>query len=660
MESRPPQDPPRRPAGGRKPNGSGVSPTPPWLWLLLVALFAFIFWQFAPKNEVAVRYSPWFLDQVKAANVKSLTIQGIEAHGELRQEVEYKAPSSTVVQKVKKFSFYFPSEQSVQPIVDELTKASADPKGEPVQIDPLPPNTANSLIWITLLLPTFVILGLIYFMFRRARDQFDGGILGSFVKSPAKRHDKSKQRTTFDEVAGLENAKSELQEIVEFLKSPEKFQRLGGRIPKGVLLIGPPGSGKTLLARAVAGEAGVPFFSISGSEFIQMFVGVGASRVRDMFKTAKENSPCILFIDEIDAVGRVRGAGLGGGHDEREQTLNQILTEMDGFSPNESVIVLAATNRPDVLDPALLRPGRFDRHVTVDRPTRKGRLEILKVHSRNIPLDPDVDLDSIARGTVGMSGADLANLVNEAALLATREDKDKVDMRDFDAARDKIIMGAKREEIITEKEKRLTAYHEVGHALVAWLIPDADTVHKVTIIPRGRSLGMTQYLPTEERLSYYESDIRAMLAVGLGGRAAERLVFDVLSAGVADDLKKATRLARLMVTQFGMSERVGPVFFRESEEHPFLGREMGEPRDHSEHTAQIIDEEISRILREADDRAYHLLEEHREDLERLTEALIEREVLTVAEIEELIGKRAGAAAAVVSGDQVAASIDNPI
>jgi cell division protease FtsH len=659
MESRPPQESPRRPAGGRKPNGAGGSPTPPWLWLLLIAGFGLIFWQFQPKNEASVSYSPWFLDQVEEGNIKTLSIQGLELRGELREKVLYTPPSATVPQQVSRFITYFPSESAIDPIIARLREHKLKAGQEPTRVDPSPPQAANTFLWITFLLPTFVILGLIYFMMRRARDQFDGGILGSFVKSPAKRHDKSKQRTTFDEVAGLENAKSELQEIVEFLKNPEKFQRLGGRIPKGVLLVGPPGSGKTLLARAVAGEAGVPFYSISGSEFIQMFVGVGASRVRDMFKTAKENSPCILFIDEIDAVGRVRGAGLGGGHDEREQTLNQILTEMDGFSPNESVIVLAATNRPDVLDPALLRPGRFDRHVTVDRPTRKGRLDILKVHTRNIPLDSDVDLDSIARGTVGMSGADLANLVNEAALLATRENKDKVDMRDFDAARDKIIMGAKREDIITEKEKRLTAYHEVGHALVAWLIPEADPVHKVTIIPRGRALGMTQYLPTEDRMSYYETDIRAMLAVGLGGRAAERLVFDVLSAGVADDLKRATRLARLMVTQFGMSERVGPVFFRESEEHPFLGREMGEPRDHSEHTAQIIDEEVARIIREADDRAYHLLEEHRDELERVTEALIEREVLTVAEIEEMIGKRAGSPVE-AAGDQVAASIDNPV
>ncbi len=561
---------------------------------------------------------------------------------------------------ITKFYTYFPSEQAIDRVTTELRRKPRSADVEPPRIETNPPQAANSLVWITLLLPTFVIVGLIYFMMRRARDQFDGGILGSFVKSPAKRHDKSKQRTTFDEVAGLENAKSELQEIVEFLKSPEKFQRLGGRIPKGVLLIGPPGSGKTLLARAVAGEAGVPFYSISGSEFIQMFVGVGASRVRDMFKTAKENSPCILFIDEIDAVGRVRGAGLGGGHDEREQTLNQILTEMDGFSPNESVIVLAATNRPDVLDPALLRPGRFDRHVTVDRPTKKGRLEILKVHTRNIPLDSDVDLDNIARGTVGMSGADLANLVNEAALLATRENKDKVDMRDFDAARDKVIMGAKREEIITEKDKRLTAYHESGHALVAWLTPAADPVHKVTIIPRGRALGVTQFLPEEDRVGINESEVQADLTVALGGRAAERLVFNDLTAGAAGDLKHATRLARMMVTQWGMSERVGPVFFRASEEHPFLGREMSEPRDHSEHTAQVIDEEVARILREADERAYRLLDEHRDELERMTEALIEREVLTVAEIEELIGKRAGSARVETSGDEVAASIDNPV
>jgi cell division protease FtsH len=641
MENRPPQqDTPRRPPPGtRRTNGSGGSPTPPWLWLLLIGGFAIIFWQFMPKPETPVDYNPWFLDQVDSDNIKKLSIQGPEVRGELRKEQQYQSSTSTSSVPVRRFITYFPSEESIQPVIKQLRDGNGKKTTDPVRIETNPANQASGLVWLMLLLPTFLILGIFYLMMRRARDQFDGGILGSFVKSPAKRHDKSKQRTTFEEVAGLENAKNELQEIVEFLKNPEKFQRLGGRIPKGVLLVGPPGTGKTLLGRAVAGEAGVPFYSISGSEFIQMFVGVGASRVRDMFKTAKENSPCILFIDEIDAVGRIRGAGLGGGHDEREQTLNQILTEMDGFSPSESVIVLAATNRPDVLDPALLRPGRFDRHVTVDLPTKKGRLEILKVHTRNVPLAPDVDLDRIARSTVGMSGADLANLVNEAALLATREDKEAVDALDMDAALDKVILGAKREEVITEKDKRATAYHEVGHALVGWLTPRSDPVHKVTIIPRGRALGVTQFMPEEDRISHNESQIRARLFTLMGGRAAERLIYDDLSTGAAMDLEQATRLGRRMVTQWGMSNKVGPVSFRTTAEHPFLGREMSEPRDHSEHMQQIIDEEVARILREADDHAYRLLEEHRDELERLTEALVEREVLTEAEITELIGKR---------------------
>ncbi|HEU5117733.1 MAG TPA: ATP-dependent zinc metalloprotease FtsH, partial [Isosphaeraceae bacterium] len=455
--------------------------------MLIAAAVLFMFLMNADKGQVSYN---WLLKQIKEDNVKSISIQGLDVSGELRKETKYYPSGSGTGEALTTFKSVVPTEAELDKIVKTLTSYEDEKSNrQPVRVDTRSPQGANSLLWLTFLLPTFLFLGLIYVMMRRARDQFDGGILGSFVKSPAKRHDKSKQRTTFEEVAGLENAKSELQEIVEFLKNPDKFQRLGGRIPKGVLLNGPPGTGKTLLARAVAGEAGVPFFSISGSEFIQMFVGVGASRVRDMFKTAKENSPCILFIDEIDAVGRVRGAGLGGGHDEREQTLNQILTEMDGFTPSETVIVLAATNRPDVLDPALLRPGRFDRHVTVDLPTKKGRLEILKVHTRKIPLDPNVDLEGIARGTVGMSGADLANLVNESALLATREDKDRVTMEDFDAARDKVLMGAKREEFITEKDKRATAYHEVGHALVGWLTPYTDPVHKVTIIPRGRSLG---------------------------------------------------------------------------------------------------------------------------------------------------------------------------
>jgi cell division protease FtsH len=401
--------------------------------------------------------------------------------------------------------------------------------------------------------------------------------------------------------------------------------------------MGPPGTGKTLLARAVAGEAGVPFFSISGSEFIQMFVGVGASRVRDMFKTAKESSPCILFIDEIDAVGRVRGAGLGGGHDEREQTLNQILSEMDGFSQTEAVIVLAATNRPDVLDPALLRPGRFDRHITVDRPNHKGRLAIFKVHVRDVPLADDVDLDRLASGTVGLTGADIRNLVNEAALWATRKNKDKVDMSDFEYARDRVLMGPKREEVLVGKEKRMTAIHEAGHALLAWIVPGADRVHKVTIIPRGRALGVTQLVPEEDRMNISESELHGRLCFMLGGRAAEKLIYDEYSAGAENDLTQATRLARRMVTAWGMSQRLGPVAYRTSEEHPFLGKEIHEHRDFSEHSAQLIDEEVSKILHAASDRADSLLTKHRDQLEKLATALEEQEVLDELEIEQLLG-----------------------
>jgi cell division protease FtsH len=401
--------------------------------------------------------------------------------------------------------------------------------------------------------------------------------------------------------------------------------------------MGPPGTGKTLLGRAVAGEAGVPFFSISGSEFIQMFVGVGASRVRDLFTTAKENAPSILFIDEIDAVGRHRGAGLGGGHDEREQTLNQILSEMDGFTQTESVIVMAATNRPDILDPALLRPGRFDRHIIVDRPNHKGRLAIFKVHSRNVPLASDVDLDRLAAGTVGLTGADIRNLVNEAAIWATRRDQETVSKADFEYARDKLLMGAKREEVLTGKEKTMVAYHEAGHALVAWLTDKSGRVHKVSIIPRGRALGVTQLFPEEDRLQVSESELHNQLAVLLAGRAAEKLVFDELSAGAGDDLKRATQIARRMVSHWGMSERLGPVAFRLGEEHPFLGKEMAEPREFSEHTAQVIDEETVRIVREAAERAEQILRGNREKLDTLAQALEREEVLEERQIEELIG-----------------------
>jgi cell division protease FtsH len=506
---------------------------------------------------------------------------------------------------------------------------------------------------LMLLLPTALLLGLFFFIILpRFRDPLGGGFLSNYIKSPAKRYDRTKMRVTFDDVADMQNAKSELQEIVEFLKSPEKFTRLGAQVPKGVLLVGPPGTGKTLLARAVAGEAGVPFFSISGSEFIQMFVGVGASRVRDMFKTAKENSPCILFIDEIDAVGRMRGAGVGGGSDEREQTLNQILSEMDGFTPTEAVIVMAATNRPDVLDSALLRPGRFDRHITVDRPTWQGRMEILKVHTRNKPLADDVNLEQIARGMIGMTGADLRNLANEAALIATREDKSKIDRHDFERASDRVLVGPKREEVLSPDDKRRIAYHEAGHALVAHLLPEADKPLKVSIIPRGQTGGLNMIVPDEDRHHHGLDYFKARLAVLMGGRAVERLMFGQPYAGVEMDLKQATRLARYMVTHWGMSQRLGPMSFRIGEEHIFLGKEIQEPRDFSEGTAQVIDEEVQRLLAEADERAYELLNAHRPELDRLVEALLQKEELLREEIEQLLGtsETAGATTASVSPD----------
>jgi len=476
-------------------------------------------------------------------------------------------------------------------------------------------------------------------MIRRTRDSImGGGMLGGVTKSPARLYDADTQNISFAEVAGLDGVKKDLQEIVSFLEDPKKFQRLGAQVPKGVLLMGPPGTGKTLLARAVAGEAAVPFFSINGSEFIQLFVGVGAGRVRDMFKTAQDASPAILFIDEIDAVGRQRGAGLGGGHDEREQTLNQILSEMDGFSPTSAVIVLAATNRPDVLDPALLRPGRFDRHITVDRPSIKGRRELFELHSQKVPVTEKVDFDQLARATSGLTGADIRNLVNEAALWATRREQDVVGVDDFEHARDKVLMGAKREEVLTEDEKEVTAYHEAGHTVIAWLVPGCDHVHKVTIVPRGRALGVTHLVPDEDRHNIGQSDMLAQLAMTMGGRTAEKMRFDEYSAGAENDLKRATDLTRRMVTQWGMSERVGPVAFSNNEDEPFLGREMAhEHRTFSEKTAQIIDEEVAKILRSAADRAFQILTEHRDKLDTLADALLEREVLDAEDIQKLIG-----------------------
>jgi cell division protease FtsH len=473
---------------------------------------------------------------------------------------------------------------------------------------------------------------------RRMQGQ-GGGSRGifSFGKSKAKLITPSSTRVTFKDVAGTDEAKMELQEIIEFLKEPTKFQKLGGKIPRGVLLLGPPGTGKTLLARAVAGESGVPFFSISGADFVEMFVGVGASRVRDLFEQGKKNAPCIIFIDEIDAVGRHRGAGLGGGHDEREQTLNALLVEMDGFEQNSGVIIIAATNRPDVLDPALLRPGRFDRQVVVDRPDVKGREGILKVHTRQIPLGEDVNLEVLAKGTPGLAGAELANLVNEAALLGARKNKKKVDMIDFEEAKDKVMMGMERKSlIISEEEKKTTSYHEIGHVLVARMIPDADPVHKVTIIPRGRALGVTSYLPIDEKHTYSKEYLEAMITYALGGRAAEKLVFNHYTTGAGNDIEKATNIARKMVCEWGMSDKLGPMSYGAKEEEIFLGREIQKHRDYSEKTAIEIDEEIREIINTAFERAVKILSDNMNLLHKLSEELLEREILDAEEIDSII------------------------
>jgi cell division protease FtsH len=481
-----------------------------------------------------------------------------------------------------------------------------------------------------------ILLAAIWIFFMRQM-QAGGNRALSFGKAKARLATEKSVKITFSDVAGIEEAKAEVQEIIDFLKAPQKFQKLGGKIPKGVLLVGAPGTGKTLLARAIAGEAGVPFFSISGSDFVELFVGVGASRVRDLFEQAKKNAPCIIFIDELDAVGRHRGAGLGGGHDEREQTLNQLLVEMDGFETNQGVIILAATNRPDVLDPALLRPGRFDRQVVVPQPDVKGRLEILKVHTRTIPLDKKVNLEQIARGTPGFSGADLANLVNEAALLAARKSKSNVEMSDFEAAKDKVLMGVERKSmIISETEKNNTAYHEAGHALVAKLTPGTDPIHKVSIIPRGMALGVTQQLPIDDRYTYSKEYLMKALSILLGGRAAEEIALHHMTTGAGNDLEKATDLARKMVTEWGMSEKLGPLTFGKKDEYIFLGKEIAKHKDYSEKTAIDIDEEVKRIVFEAYSISKKILAENTYLLEALAKELLEKETLNGEEIDALI------------------------
>jgi cell division protease FtsH len=505
-----------------------------------------------------------------------------------------------------------------------------------VQIEAQPKEEGS--FWRQILImwfPLLLFIGLWLFFIRQM--QSGGGKAMSFGKSKARLLTENQHRASFDDVAGIEESKAELEEIIDFLKEPKKFTRLGGKIPKGVLLVGPPGTGKTLLARAVAGEADVPFFSISGSDFVEMFVGVGASRVRDLFAQGKKSAPCIIFIDEIDAVGRHRGAGLGGGHDEREQTLNQLLVEMDGFESNEGVIMIAATNRPDVLDPALLRPGRFDRRVVVPRPDLRGRLAILNVHTRTVPLTDTVDLSVIAKGTPGFVGADLQNLVNEAALLAARRDAQGVGMYDFEQARDKVMLGAERKSLImSDEDKRATAYHEAGHALVALLTPDADPVHKVTIIPRGMSLGVTMTMPDEDRFNLTKAQIVAQIKHAMGGRAAEKLVLDYFSTGASNDLKQATELARSMVCTYGMSDRIGPISLDEGSHDVFLGRDIMQRKDYSDKLAQQVDEEVMGLLTGLYEEALQMLRDNRAILERITESLLERETLDGKELALLV------------------------
>lgn len=566
-------------------------------------------------------------DKIKEAVVKKLD-NTFTFHGVLKQPEPLNVGSRQV--SGDKFSVLLPYTNIDDAVIktwNEKAIAFRIEKEDTSWIGPL----IGALPWILIIVFWIIIM-------RRMQGQAGGskGIF-SFGKSKAKMLTENQLRVTFKDVAGADEAKYELEEIIEFLREPSKFQRLGGKIPRGVLLLGPPGTGKTLLARAVAGEAGVPFFSISGADFVEMFVGVGASRVRDLFEKGKKNAPCIIFIDEIDAVGRHRGAGLGGGHDEREQTLNQLLVEMDGFEQNAGVIIIAATNRPDVLDPALLRPGRFDRQVVVDRPDVKGREGIFKVHIRNIPLDKSVSLEVLAKGTPGLSGADIANLVNEAALLAARKNQNIVTMADFEEAKDKVMMGMERKSlIISEKEKKTTAYHEIGHVLVAKMIPESDPVHKVTIIPRGRALGVTTYLPIDEKHTYSKEYLEAMIAYAMGGRAAEKIVFNQLTTGAGNDIERATALARKMVCEWGMSEKLGPLTFGKKEEEIFLGREISQHRDYSEDTAIVIDDEVRKIVNRGMERAMTVLNENMDILHRLSASLLEREILDSDEIDKIM------------------------
>jgi cell division protease FtsH len=582
------------------------------LILLFVVISVLVFNLFNPIAPTAMLL-PFseFMDKVEKSEVNDVTIKGTELSGNYKTGKSFK---------------------TVLPDYPDLVKELRG-RGVKVNAEQVKESAWYNflVVWAPLILMVF------WFMFIVRNMQMGGNKAMSFGKSKAKLLNENAKKVTFNEVAGMDEAKVEVQEIIEILKDPQKFQKLGGKIPKGVLLVGPPGTGKTLLARAIAGEAGVPFLSISGSDFVEMFVGVGASRVRDLFEQGKKNAPCIIFIDEIDAVGRHRGAGLGGGHDEREQTLNQLLVEMDGFESNDGVILVAATNRPDVLDPALLRPGRFDRMVVLPRPDLNGRIGVLKVHTKKIKLAPHVDIESIARGTPGLSGAELANLVNEAALLAGRLGKTQVENDDFDRAKDKILMGLERKSmLISDEEKKNTAYHEAGHTLVARLIPGTDPVHKVSIIPRGMALGVTLQLPTADRYSYDREHLFNNIAILLGGRAAEEIALQHMTTGAGNDLERATTLARKMVCEWGMSDAMGPLSYGKKEEAIFLGREIAQHRDYSEHTAVEIDKEVKRIVMDNFQRARTLIQDRVDALHGLAKALLEKETLDAADIDAIV------------------------
>lgn len=600
-----------------------------WLGILIGIFLVMAIFKTAGVKEFEITY-PQYLKLLNTREISKITIvksdiNNFTLHGELKSEkhIELANGHSALVK-----NFYTTLPYVDKELIDVLTAAGIE-----FRIEKEDNTWMNALISV---LPWVLILLVWLYFMRRMQVGGSKGIF-NFGKSKAKLLTSEQGRVTFADVAGADEAKIELQEIIEFLKEPSKFQKLGGKIPRGVLLLGPPGTGKTLLARAVAGEAGVPFFSISGADFVEMFVGVGASRVRDLFETGKKNAPCIIFIDEIDAVGRHRGAGLGGGHDEREQTLNQLLVEMDGFEQNSGVIIIAATNRPDVLDPALLRPGRFDRQVVVDRPDVKGREGILKVHTRKIPLAEDVQLDILAKGTPGLAGAELANLVNEAALLAARQNSPVVTMRHFEEAKDKVMMGVERKSlIISEEEKRVTAYHETGHVLVSKMVPESDPVHKVTIIPRGRALGITTYLPIDEKHTYSKDYLLAMITYALGGRAAEKIVFNKLTTGAGNDIERATALARKMVCEWGMSETLGPLNYGQKEEEIFLGREITRTKNYSEATAVAIDQEIKKIVDSCMQRAEDIIRTNIEKLHEIATALLEREILDGNEIDMIL------------------------